>query len=135
MDCARRAALRHRSLAFVLRTQGRLVEAEDALRQALAVQAEPSTEWDLGSALLAQGRYSEGWTLWRRSGEARGGATGLWHQARAQGARPWDGHVASAVGRTLLVLAENGLGDTVQFARFLPALQAQRLRIADALRR
>jgi hypothetical protein len=47
----------------------------------------------------------------------------------AQGARPWDGSVASAVGRTLLVLTENGLGDTVQFARFLPALQAQGVQV------
>jgi hypothetical protein len=37
--------------------------------------------------------------------------------------------VASAAGRTLLVVAENGLGDTVQFARFLPALQAQGVQV------
>lgn len=123
------AALRHRSQAFVLRTQGRLVEAEQALRRSLAEAAERSTEWDLGAVLLTQGRYAEGWAAWRRQGQTRGGATRLWHQALAQGARPWDGTVASAAGGTLLVVAENGLGDTVQFARFLPPLQAQGVQV------
>lgn len=126
---ARDAALRHKSQAFVLRTQGRLAEAEDALRRALADDAAPSTEWSLGAVLLTQGRYAEGWAVWRRLGLAHGQAAWLWHQALAQGARPWDGSVASAVGRTLLVVAENGLGDTVQFARFLPALQAQGVQV------
>jgi tetratricopeptide (TPR) repeat protein len=130
---ARDAALRHKSQAFVLRTQGWLVEAEDALRRALADDAASSTEWSLGAVLLTQGRYAEGWAVWRRLGLAHGQAAWLWHQALAQGARPWDGSVATAVGRTLLVVAENGLGDTVQFARFLPALQAQGVQISSHL--
>ena len=128
-DAGSAAAMRHQARAFVLRTQGRLDEAELALRQALAQQAAPSTWWDLGAVLLTQGRYAEGWDLWRRHAQASALSASRWHQARAQGARQWDGGVAAAVGRTLLVLAEDGLGDTVQFARFLPALQAQEVQV------
>ena len=68
-------------------------------------------------SLLRTGRLAEGW----REYEWRGEGGDL--QSRARFAEPeWDG--APLAGRTLLVHAEQGFGDSIQFARFLPLVEA-----------
>lgn len=67
-----------------------------------------------GSALLTLGRYDPGWELY----ESR------WHKKRAAGARrdfgspAWAGS-ESLEGKTILLWAEQGLGDTLQFCRYV----------------
>jgi tetratricopeptide (TPR) repeat protein len=67
-----------------------------------------------GSALLMLGRYDPGWELY----ESR------WEKKRAVGARrefgapPWSGD-ESLAGKTILLWAEQGLGDTLQFFRYV----------------
>jgi len=67
-----------------------------------------------GSALLTLGRYAQGWDLY----ESR------WHKKRARGARrdfgspAWAGS-ESLEGKTILLWAEQGLGDTLQFCRYV----------------
>ncbi len=46
------------------------------------------------------------------------------HGARSLPGRPWQGEVVQP-GETLLLYAEQGLGDTLQFLRFLPWVQRQ----------
>ena len=125
---------RDATLAFVLRTRGEVREAENALRDGLARGGSASVEWELGCVLLTQGRYDEGWALWRGLQQERGPRP-LWHRLVARGARPWSGDVAQARGRTLAVVSETGLGDALQFARFLPALQAQGVRVVLCVQR
>jgi hypothetical protein len=67
--------------------------------------------------MLAQGRYGEGWRLyeWRRAMPD--------FAIRRINAPPWDGSLLGE--RRLLVHAEQGLGDTLQFIRYLPLLGAK----------
>ena len=70
-----------------------------------------------GSALLTLGRYDPGWKLY----ESR------WHKKRATLARRdfgsplWSGS-ASLEGKSILLWAEQGLGDTLQFCRYVKAV-------------
>lgn len=102
------------SLASLLRRRGRLEEAAACLRRALVTADTPSLQWDLAFTLIMQGRYAEAWPHF----EHRHTALGL---RTADPAKPrWDG--SPVTGGVLLVLDEQGLGDTLQFLRFLPRI-------------
>jgi tetratricopeptide (TPR) repeat protein len=69
-----------------------------------------------GEVLLVTGRFAEGWPGYavRQSGR----------KLAALATRPaWDG--AAAPGRTLLVLHDQGFGDTIQMCRYLPMAAAR----------
>ncbi len=75
------------------------------------------------AAAMRAGRYEDAWALAERTLAERAPAT------RDDAALPyhlrwvWDGQ--SVDGRHVLVRCYHGLGDTIQFARFLPALAAR----------
>ena len=78
----------------------------------------PMARWNLGLLQLLLGEYGEGF----RNFEARftkPGAVASLHT----GLPRWDG--TSLYGKTILVHAEQGYGDTIQFVRFLPLLAEQ----------
>lgn len=101
-------------LGNLLQRQGKIEEGIACLRRALGAADTPSIHWDLAWSLLLRGRYSEAWPHF----EHRHAALGL----RTPGpAKPrWDGRPVAA--GTMLVLDEQGLGDTLQFLRFLPRI-------------
>jgi Tfp pilus assembly protein PilF len=70
-------------------------------------------------ARLAQGRWQEGWGRY----EHRWRTPAFAAFRRDYGAAEWTGE--SLQGRSILVYAEQGLGDTLQFVRYLPALVAR----------
>ncbi|CAG0926420.1 hypothetical protein PLCT1_00011, partial [Planctomycetaceae bacterium] len=131
-EAAYRGALRLRpefveaviNLAGVVQDMGRFTEAIELLRHAVSLQpASAEAHFNLGLALLQSGAWDEGWRefAWRHKTvealtHARGNATPL-----------WDGVVRS--GETLLVRAEQGYGDTLQCARFIPFLLAENVRV------
>ncbi len=103
----------------------RLLEAvgrwDDALaeRQAecIAKPNDAEAAQSLGMALLAAGRYREGWALF----EARKALPSV-HRYLPRVAYPeWDGRPVES----LTVWDEQGVGDALQMARFLPQIAAQ----------
>jgi tetratricopeptide (TPR) repeat protein len=101
-----------------LLAQGDVEGAISAAEQALAQQPEMAdAHWNRGFALLLSGRMKEGWEDY----EWRFAVPSLGLQERVYKAPIWDG--APLVDQTLLVHAEQGFGDTIQFARYLPMLR------------
>lgn len=108
------SALAWHNYGIALRGADRQSEAAAALQRAMALSAGDghNSEWDLALALLAQGRYSEGWphyhARWKQPG----------HHHRHPGTPSWDGQPL-APGRRLLLWGEQGFGDVIQCLRFL----------------
>jgi len=92
---------------------------ERMLRALLADEpGNASADLKLGLRCLQNGHWQEGWARW----EARRVLPNIdVLQLRAPGTLPlWDG--SALAGRRLLVVAEQGYGDTLQFLRFLPRI-------------
>jgi tetratricopeptide (TPR) repeat protein len=141
-------ALRHRNLAAALARQARFVEAEACCRQAFQPE-DPETHRTLGNIYYAQRRLEEtaacyeaalrldpedAGTRWNRSMLLllRGEFDEGWREYEWRWQRPdapvrkipqplWDG--TPLAGRRILVYAEQGMGDTIQFVRYLPMVE------------
>jgi hypothetical protein len=106
------------NLSIILQEQTRFDEAMEFLDRAIAGAGHPTLradmEWNKGQLLLLTGRMEEGWQVYetrmRRSTAVR---------FPDKDKRPiWTGR-ESLDGKTLLVHAEQGMGDTIQFCRYL----------------
>lgn len=112
------------NLAVVYRTEARFADAlrmaEHAASMGLSL---PEARMERGMLLLALQRYDEGWFHY----EARFQVEGLPSADRADAGSPWRGEPLS--GRSILVWAEQGVGDTLQFARYVRLLEAGGARV------
>lgn len=110
--------------AGLLRRQGRLAEAEAALRLGLRRGPHPALSLNLAYILLLQNRYEEGMPLLVERAFT-GVAQQALHEALQQGMRLWNGDLAAIQGQRLVIVSQNGIGDTIQFARHVPWLIEQ----------
>ena len=108
----------HASLGYVLTMQGRLNEAIEACEAAIRVRPDfPQAHWNLAIAALLGGDLRRGFAEyeWRKRHPLyRADFPNL-------PGRQWDG--GDAAGQTILVRAEQGFGDVIQFVRYLPLIR------------
>lgn len=101
------------NLALALMEQRRPEEAEACCRQALALRPDyPEARANLALALLTMGRMEEGW----REYEARWNVEAMVAPAPELPQPRWTGQALN--GETVLLYAEQGFGDTLQFCRY-----------------
>jgi tetratricopeptide (TPR) repeat protein len=108
------------NLGSVLRDGGHIDEAVAASRHAISLQpqlAEP--HHNLGLALLARGDFEEGWKEY----EWRWTCGGFPMLPPGISGTMWDGRPLD--GRTILIHAEQGFGDGIQFWRYVPMVAEQ----------
>ena len=106
------------NLALSLQGAGRTTEALDVFERNLPLRAGADAHGNYAQALRTAGRLPEGWThfefRWLREPML---------SSRPSLARPvWTGQ--DLRGKTILLRAEQGLGDTLQFIRYAPHVKA-----------
>ncbi len=102
------------NLGVALIAQGKLEDASAVLHHLIEIQPDYAEgHWNLSMALLAAGNYLDGWweSEWRFKKSNPVPERGF-EQPR------WDGSPLN--GKTILLHAEQGFGDTIQFARYVP---------------
>jgi tetratricopeptide (TPR) repeat protein len=113
------AALAHSHLGRILYHLGRATEAQASYRTAMRLQPEdPGLRVGLGLALLMAGQLEEGWKEfeWRWQTEF------LIRRGPHFSVPSWNGE---AIGdRAILLFADQGLGDALQFCRYVPQIAA-----------
>lgn len=98
---------------MAVKDAGRPEESIVILRQALTLHPDsPETRWNLGISLLLAGDLENGWPQYER----RWDVPGLQEARRHTSVPAWDGRELH--GKRLLLWAEQGLGDTIQFVRY-----------------
>jgi tetratricopeptide (TPR) repeat protein len=113
------------NMGVVQKMLGQHPEAAGSFRRALDRKPDdPTASLELAFLHLTLGEFTQGWPLY----EARLRMPAVAGPPHRLVAPRWDGS-ASLAGKVLLVHAEQGLGDTLQFCRYVPLLTAQGARV------
>ena len=117
----------HNNLGNALRAQGKLAESVSAYERALKIKPDdPQVRMSRALCWLQMGDFERGW------------AEHEWRLKCAEFSIPafrqplWDG--SSLDGRTILLYAEHGMGDSIQFIRYAPLVKARGGRVIVACR-
>ena len=111
----------HYNLANSLRDEGRCAEAIDSYLRAIRLQPDyAEAHWNMSLTLLLSGNFTEGWKHYRRRRNADLEILTDYHRS---GKPRWDG--TRFEGKRLFVHYEQGLGDNIQFVRYLPMVKAR----------
>jgi tetratricopeptide (TPR) repeat protein len=104
------------NLGSALRAQGKNAEALAYFEQAMHLQANHAdAHWNRALVWLHQGDYERGWPEYEWRWRTKSLRERTFSQPR------WDG--SPLAGRTILIYAEQGLGDTLQFIRYAPLMK------------
>lgn len=113
LELAPNNANAHSTLGIVLKAQGEFDRAQNHLEQAIQINPRQiEAQWSLSLLQLLQGEYENGWWNYR------------WRWALKHRPCPymdrklWDGGTLHS--ETIVIHAEQGLGDAIQFARYIP---------------
>jgi tetratricopeptide (TPR) repeat protein len=118
----------HLQLASALLQMNRSEDAEPSLRRAVGLLPDVvEAEFDLSLLLLAHGRFADGWkhyqSRWRLPENLANPAT---KQVR-RSVPLWAGEPVD--GKAILIQIEQGLGDAIQFSRYVPLLVQRGARV------
>lgn len=109
------------NLAMVLYDRLEVRAAISAARAALEIKPHlPQAHMKLGQCLLLQGELAEGWEEYEWRYQIPGAAPLMPKTDKPQ----WDGRTLGA-GERLLLIADQGYGDVIQFSRYIPWAQAR----------
>lgn len=107
------------ALATCYQALGRVAEALAACDTVLAAAPEHAeAHWNRSLLLLLNGTYAEGWCEYEWRWRKRNFTSPLREFPQPR----WKGEPLA--GRTILIYAEQGFGDTLQFCRYLPMVEA-----------
>lgn len=111
------------NLGTLLHSQERIDEEIAMYRQLLILCPNYAEgHWNLSMALLTKGEFLEGWREYEwRFQKTNPVPTRNFHQPR------WDS--SRLEGKTILLHCEQGFGDTIQFARYIPMVMQQGLKV------
>lgn len=108
----------HNNLGAALHEQGKLDEAVASYDRAIDLKSDyVDAHTNRSFALLLRENFEQGWQEYEWRLRAKNRVSPTFQQPR------WDGSPLN--GRTILVHAEQGLGDTIQFIRYLPLVKAR----------
>ncbi len=117
------------NLGLDLHKLGHLDEALDAFNRALVLDANlMQARFSRALVLLTQGEYAQGWAGYEYRMRCPEYAANYRLPAMAGMPRPWQGEALE--GKTLLLIAEQGIGDTLQFIRYAGRLAVQAGKVA-----
>jgi tetratricopeptide (TPR) repeat protein len=109
------------NLGSAWRETGHLPEALACYRRALELKPDyPEGQMNYGMALLSDGQWEDGWKSYEARLDTR--LQGLVPPQHAN-IKPWAGQ--DPKGKRILVHGEQGLGDMLQFCRFVPLLASR----------
>lgn len=115
----------HSNIGHALHALNRHQEALGRFRQALAIDPDHcDANWNEALTRLAVGDYAQGWRKyeWRWRNRSLGLSQGDFKEPLWLGEEDLN-------GRTILLHAEQGMGDTLQFARYVPMVAALGARV------
>lgn len=106
------------NFAFILKKIGRCEDAIRVFKKLLEIKPDYAlAHFNLSAAYLSIGDFENGWKEYEYRWHA-------YNESPKRFAQPlWDG--SNLAGKTILVYAEQGLGDTYQFIRYLKPLKEQ----------